>query len=106
MKLQNKVALVTGSSQGIGRGIAIRLAKEGADLVINGRHDDEQARDTLEQVQALGHRVCFIAADVAEPANCYQLIEQAVEQMGRLDILVNNAGVQKHAAFLAVSEAG
>ncbi|MGY8818346.1 MAG: SDR family NAD(P)-dependent oxidoreductase, partial [Pseudomonadales bacterium] len=65
MKLQNKVALVTGSTQGIGRGIAIRLAKEGADLVINGRHDDDQARETLEQVRAQGHRVCFIAADVA-----------------------------------------
>lgn len=105
MKLQNKVALVTGSTQGIGRGIAIRLAKEGADLVINGRHDDDQARETLEQVRAQGHRVCFIAADVSEPANCYRLVEQAVEQMGRLDILVNNAGVQKHDAFLDVSEA-
>ncbi|MCQ2028220.1 SDR family oxidoreductase [Stutzerimonas zhaodongensis] len=105
MKLQNKVALVTGSSQGIGRGIAVRLAREGADLIINGRKEDEGARETLEQVRAEGRRACFIAADVGEPANCYRLIEQAVEQMGRLDILVNNAGVQKHAAFLDASEA-
>ncbi|WP_415846135.1 SDR family oxidoreductase [Stutzerimonas zhaodongensis] len=105
MKLQNKVALVTGSSQGIGRGIAVRLAREGADLIINGRKEDEGARETLKQVRAEGRRACFIAADVGEPANCYRLIEQAVEQMGRLDILVNNAGVQKHAAFLDASEA-
>lgn len=105
MKLLNKVALVTGSSQGIGRGIAVRLAREGADLVINGRSEDEGARETLEQVRALGRNACFVAADVGEPANCYRLIEQAVEQMGRLDILVNNAGVQKHAAFLDASEA-
>lgn len=105
MKLQNKVALVTGSSQGIGRGIAVRLAEAGADLVINGRHENEEARETLEQVHALGRRACFIAGDVAEPASCYQLVEAAVEQMGRLDILVNNAGVQAHAAFLDASEA-
>ncbi|MCQ4256912.1 SDR family oxidoreductase [Stutzerimonas stutzeri] len=105
MKLQNKVALVTGSSQGIGRGIAVRLAREGADLIINGRSEDDGARETLEQVRALGRKAFFVAADVGDPANCYRLIEQAIEQMGRLDILVNNAGVQKHAAFLDASEA-
>lgn len=104
MKLQNKVALVTGSSQGIGRGIAIRLAQDGADLVINGRHENDEARETLAQVHAQGRRACFIAGDVADPAACYRLIETAIEQMGRLDILVNNAGVQKHASFLDTSE--
>lgn len=105
MNLQNKVALVTGSTQGIGRGIALRLAEAGADLVINGRQENDEARETLEQVHAQGRRACFIAADVADPANCCQLVETAVEQMGRLDILVNNAGMQTHAAFLDISEA-
>jgi glucose 1-dehydrogenase len=105
MKLQNKVALVTGSSQGIGRGIAVRLAEEGADLVINGRHDDGDSRKTLEQVHALGRRACFIAADVGVVAECQRLVGQAIEQMGRLDILVNNAGVQRHSPFLDASEA-
>lgn len=105
MKLLDKVALVTGSSHGIGRGIAVRLAREGADLIINGRKEDADARETLQQVRAEGRRACFIAADVGEPANCHRLIEQAIESMGRLDILVNNAGVQKHAAFLDASEA-
>jgi len=105
MKLQNKVALVTGSSQGIGRGIAVRLAEEGADLVINGRDDDDESRQTLDQVRALGRRACFIAADVGVVAQCQRLVAQAVEQMGRLDILVNNAGVQKHSPFLEADEA-
>ncbi|WP_313085785.1 SDR family oxidoreductase [Pseudomonas sp.] len=105
MKLQGKVALVTGSTQGIGRGIAVRLAREGADVVINGRHEGEDAQASVALVRAEGRRACFIAADVGEPANCRQLIEQAIEQMGQLDVLVNNAGVQKHAAFLDVSEA-
>ncbi|HCJ29471.1 MAG TPA: glucose-1-dehydrogenase [Pseudomonas sp.] len=105
MKLQNKVALVTGSSQGIGRGIAVRLAEEGADLIVNGRHDNDEARQTLEQVRSLGRRACFIAADVGVVAECRRLLTQAVEQMGRLDILVNNAGVQKHSSFLDASEA-
>ncbi len=105
MKLQGKVALVTGSTQGIGRGIAVRLAREGADVVINGRHEGEDAQASVALVRAEGRRACFIAADVGEPANCRQLIEQAIERMGQLDVLVNNAGVQKHAAFLDVSEA-
>ena len=105
MKLQNKVALVTGSSQGIGRGIAVRLAQEGADLIINGRHDDDEARTTLDQVRAEGRRACFIAADVGQVAECQRLVEEAIDKMGRLDILVNNAGVQRHSPFLEASEA-
>lgn len=105
MKLQHKVALVTGSSQGIGLGIARRLAEEGADLVLNSRHDDEQARDAVAQLQALGRRACFIAADVGEVADCRRLVAQAIEQMGRLDVLVNNAGIQTHAGFLEADEA-
>lgn len=104
MKLQHKVALVTGSSQGIGLGIARRLAEEGADLVLNSRHDDEQARDAVAQLQALGRRACFIAADVGEVADCRRLVAQAIEQMGRLDVLVNNAGIQTHAGFLEADE--
>jgi glucose 1-dehydrogenase len=104
MKLRNKVALVTGSSQGIGRGIALRLAQEGADVIVNGRQDDGEARETLAQVRALGRRACFIAADLAQVAHCRRLVEQGVQQLGRIDVLVNNAGVQKHAGFLDASE--
>ena len=104
MKLENKVALVTGSTQGIGRGIALRLAEEGADLVLNSRQANALSDETLAQIQGLGRRACFIPADVGVIADCRRLVEQAVEQMGRLDILVNNAGVQTHASFLDASE--
>ncbi|CDZ94694.1 SDR family NAD(P)-dependent oxidoreductase [Pseudomonas saudiphocaensis] len=105
MKLQNRIALVTGSTQGIGRGIAVRLAEAGADLVINGREDGEEAQETLEQVRKLGRRACFIAADVGVVAECRRLVNEAVAQMGPLDILVNNAGLQKHRPFLDAEEA-
>ncbi|TLX57917.1 glucose-1-dehydrogenase [Stutzerimonas nosocomialis] len=99
MRLENKVALVTGSTQGIGRGIAVRLAQEGADIVVTGRSEDE-GRETAEEVRALGRRACVIPADLAEVSACRRLVEEAIRQMGRLDILVNNAGMQKNAAFL------
>ncbi|WP_421683479.1 glucose 1-dehydrogenase [Stutzerimonas urumqiensis] len=105
MKLKNRVALVTGSSQGIGRGIALRLAEEGADVVLNAREEDDQAREALEAVRATGRRACYIAADVSRVEDCRRLVAEGVARMGRLDILVNNAGVQRHAAFLDVEEA-
>ena len=105
MNVQNRVALVTGSSQGIGRGIAVRLAEAGADLVINGRSDSAEVRETLEQVQALQRRACFIAADIGVAAECHRLVDEARARMGRLDILVNNAGMQRHRPFLDVDEA-
>ncbi|MBT1120549.1 SDR family NAD(P)-dependent oxidoreductase [Stutzerimonas nitrititolerans] len=104
MKLRNKVALVTGSSHGIGLGIARRLAEEGAAVVLNGRKEGGPAREALVQVRALGVRACFIAADVGSVVDCRRLVAQAAEQMGGLDILVNNAGIQKHAAFLDARE--
>lgn len=100
MKLQNKVALVTGATQGIGRGIALRLAREGADVVINSRGEDDDSRETLALLLAEGRRAVFIAADLAHVADGQRLVAEAIAQMGTLDILVNNAGVQQHAAFL------
>lgn len=103
MRLQNKVALVTGSTQGIGRGIAVRLAEEGADIVINGRADDADAHESAAQVRALGRRASIVAADVASVEDCQRLVRESVAQLGRLDILVNNAGIQTQASFLEAS---
>lgn len=105
MGLQNKVALVTGSTQGIGRGIAVRLAREGADVIINGREEDEQARQSAELVRAEGRRACIVALDIGQVDNCQRLVTEGLRQMGRLDILVNNAGIESHAGFLQTSEA-
>ena len=114
-KLEGKVALVTGSSQGIGQGIVLKLAEEGADVVINYRSHPEGAEATLAQVQAIGGN-CFTAmcpksmgytiqADLGSVEEVRQLITSSIEHFGKLDILVNNAGIEKHAPFWEASEA-
>jgi len=105
MGLQGKVALVTGAAQGIGRAIALRLAQEGAAVVVEDRVANDRARETLAQVQATGARACLIEGDVGKVADDQQVIAKAVAQLGRVDILVNNAGVERRAGFLDVSEA-
>ncbi len=110
MKLSDKVALVTGSSQGIGQAIAIRLAAEGANVVINYRSHPEGAEETVEKVKAAGgscHAVegFSIQADVSSIDDVNRLIQQSIDHFGKLDILVNNAGIEKHAAFWDVTEA-
>src|SRR5678809_1153719 len=91
MRLQNQKILVTGGAQGIGQGIALRLAEEGADIALNVRVLDERAASTRQRIEALGRRRVAVAA--------------AVEQLGRLDVLVNNAGIEIAAGFLEVAEA-
>ncbi|CAM5229408.1 SDR family oxidoreductase OS=Stutzerimonas stutzeri OX=316 GN=CXK95_06060 PE=3 SV=1 [Stutzerimonas stutzeri] len=103
MNLHGRVALVTGSTQGIGRGIAVRLAQAGADVVINGREDDADARESAALVRATGRRACIVAADVSRVEDCQRLVRESVAQLGRLDILVNNAGIQTQAGFLDAS---
>lgn len=110
MKLAGKVALVTGSSQGIGKAIAIRLAEEGANVVINYRSHPEGAEATVNEVEAAGgkcHAVegFSIQADLGMVDNVNRLVEQSIEHFGQLDILVNNAGIEKHAPFWEVAEA-
>ncbi|MBD1848026.1 glucose 1-dehydrogenase [Cyanobacteria bacterium FACHB-63] len=114
MKLENKVALVTGSSQGIGQAIAIRLAYEGASVVINYRSHPEGAEETLKKVQELSGK-CYLAqcpkvgatiqADLSSVSEAQELVRESIEQFGKLDILVNNAGIEKNEDFLDVSEA-
>ena len=105
MRLQGKVALVTGSGQGIGRAIAERFAREGADVVVNYRSGPASAEEVVEVAKAAGVRAMAIQADVASVTDVRGLIAEAVGKMGRLDILVNNAGVETHAPFWDVTEA-
>ena len=105
MKLEGKVALVTGSSSGIGQAIAIRLAKEGANIIINYRSSREEAQETQEQVEATGRQAQIVQADVSVVEEVRNLVEAGIEAFGKLDILVNNAGIEKRADFWDVTEA-
>jgi glucose 1-dehydrogenase len=105
MRLQGKVALVTGSGQGIGRAIAVRLAQEGADVIVEDRLDSDSAHQTLKRVEAEGRRGHVIAGDVGRAADDQRVIDDGVAALGRIDILVNNAGVERRADFQDVTEA-
>src|SRR5580765_808065 len=104
MKLSGKNALVTGSDQGIGQGIALRLAEEGADVVVNYRKNREGAEATSAQIAQMGRRTAVIQADVGAAADARRVVEEAVKALGSLDILVNNAGIEKNASFVDVTE--
>jgi glucose 1-dehydrogenase len=103
-RLQNKVAIVTGSSSGIGQSIAIRLAAEGASIVVNYRSRPEGAAETMRQTEAAGGKAILVHADVSKLADIQILIDQTYQQLGRCDILVNNAGIEKDANFWDVTE--
>ena len=103
-RLSNKVAVVTGSSSGIGQSIAVRLAREGAHIVVNYASHPEGAEDTRKQIEAVGGKAITLQADIAKLDDARQLIDQAWEKFGSCDILVNNAGVEKSADFWDVTE--
>ena len=103
MKLRGKVAIVTGSSQGIGRGIAKRFAQEGANVVINYSKNPEPAREALADVEAAGGAGSMLKANLGDVPEIDKLVEDAIAHFGGVDILVNNAGVERHAAFWDVT---
>jgi len=103
-RFENKVALVTGSSQGIGAACAIRLAADGADIILNGRDFDERGEKLIKQITDMGRRAHFVEADVSKTPNVVKLINDAIAVYGQLDILVNNAGVEKNNDFWNVTE--
>jgi NAD(P)-dependent dehydrogenase (short-subunit alcohol dehydrogenase family) len=92
MKLQGKVAVVTGGLRGIGHAIAVALAQEGADLLIAGLSMDRAAQ-TEQEIKALGRRCMVVQADVADEETVKDMIARTVQHFGSLDILVNNAGI-------------
>lgn len=91
-KLDGKVALVTGADSGIGRGIAVEFAKNGADVAVNYRRDVEGAEETARQVREAGQRALVLQTDVGMPEQVQHMFDTFFNEFGRIDILVNNAG--------------
>jgi 3-oxoacyl-[acyl-carrier protein] reductase len=92
MPLVNRVALITGGSRGIGRGIAVRLAQEGARIAISYRSNKTAAQQALRQLQASGADCVAVETDVTDSAKAEQLVQTVADRYGRIDILVNNVG--------------
>ncbi len=103
-RLLGRKVLVTGSSKGIGRGIAIRCAQEGADVAINYHSDPKGAEEALAEVQACGRRGTICEGNLASVAEVREVVAKSAEALGGLDVLVNNAGIEKHAPFWEVTE--
>ena len=92
-EMPNKVSLVTGSSRGIGRAIAIELAKNGIDIVVNNDKNSEEGIDVVKEIEKIGQRAIYIQADVANTDHVEKMLENIISEFGRIDILINNAGI-------------
>jgi glucose 1-dehydrogenase len=100
MRLQGKAAVVTGAGTGIGQAIALAFAQEGANVVVDYVGDAAVAEETLGKIRAVGGTAIGVAADVSDPYQVKELVQQTVAAFGRLDIFVNNAGIEKKFAFV------
>jgi len=100
-QLENKVAIVTGGSSGIGKTIALAFAREGAAVTVNYVGDDpDEAEDVVKQIEEVGGRAVAVRTDVTEQEDVEDLVRKTVEAFGRLDVMVNNAGVEDQMPFL------
>ena len=104
MLLENKVAIITGGDSGIGRAITLALAAEGAAVTINYNRNQAAAEEVRAQVEASGGKALVAQANVGTVAEVQRLVEQTVQQFGRLDIMVNNAGLETRTSVLESSE--
>ena len=102
--LTGKTALVTGASNGIGKGVAVCLAKAGADIIVNYRSDEKGAGHTAEQIRAYGRKTLEIRADVSDNGDVRRMFEEIRQEFGRLDILINNAGTSRAEDIFEITE--
>src|SRR5215208_1006562 len=93
-KLQGKAAIITGGDSGIGRAVALAFAREGADVLISYLDEHSDAQETVGIVEKEGRRCIAVAGDIGDEAHCRQIVQQAIDEFGRLDVLVNNAAYQ------------
>lgn len=102
--LKGKKALVTGSSRGIGRGIALALAKQGADVAINYRSNKDEAEEVVAKIKKMGQKAFVTQADVSSVDDVIRMFGEIKKKWGKLDILVNNAGIAYYSSFEAMTE--
>ncbi|KAF1682892.1 3-oxoacyl-[acyl-carrier-protein] reductase [Veillonella sp. R32] len=104
MHLTDKVALVTGASRGIGRAIAILMAKQGADVVVNYSGSEGAAQETVDAIVALGRKAIKVKANVGDAEEVAAMVEEAHTAFGRIDILVNNAGITRDGLLMRMKD--
>lgn len=102
--LESKVALVTGAGRGIGRAIAIALAKEGAEVVVNYNGSEERAKEVKQTIEENGGKASIYKCNVSDFEACEAMIKDIVKEHGRLDILINNAGITKDGLIMKMKE--
>ena len=101
-QLVGKVAIVTGSGRNIGRAIAMRFARAGADVVVNSRSNRAEASEVAQAVRELGRRAVVVVADVSERDGAEAVAQVALEELGRIDVLVNTVAIRPHKPFLGL----
>jgi 3-oxoacyl-[acyl-carrier protein] reductase len=104
MKLKDKIALVTGSSRGVGRAVALGFAKQGANVIVNYTSNENAASEVVSEIQSMGGKAISVKADVAQKPEAENLVNSAIYEFGRLDILVNNAGFTRPAMMIKMTE--
>lgn len=102
--LTGKIAVVTGAARGIGRAIALALAEEGAEVVINYHHSEERSMAVKEEIEARGGKAAVMQCDVSDYESCEKFVSAVAEMYGRIDIWVNNAGITKDQLLMRMSE--
>ena len=102
--LEGKVALITGASRGIGKGIALKFASEGADIAFTDLFDDENMAATVKEIEALGVKAKGYASNAADFAQTEEVVNKVKEDFGHIDVLVNNAGITKDGLMLKMTE--
>jgi 3-oxoacyl-[acyl-carrier protein] reductase len=104
VRLKGKVALVTGSSRGVGRAIALAYAKEGASVVVNYTANQTAGEEVVAAIKKMGGKAALVKADVSKAVDAEALVQKGIDEFGGLDILVNNAGLSRPAMLLKMSE--